>query len=248
MRKVVSSFLGLAALASVACGKSSSSIEGEGKVALFVNTDYVDYSPGESGSEASNMEAELKAMPGIETTTFTGITAEAFKAAVDGKHVLVIPEQENANLYPDLDGDAVNAISSFVSSGGTLVMGGAAKRLAKGGGGGSDLALVEAMLGTTISGAEVDGEIVITAAVDGTAYGMGWDTLPELSATDVLDAATLPADAKLMYVDQSGNSAVAVLPYGQGNIVLLGWDYYDAAPTGAEDGGWVAVLESSVNL
>jgi hypothetical protein len=37
-----------------------------------------------------------------------------------------------------------------------------------------------------------------------------------------------------------------VIPNGSGNVILLGWDWYDAAPVGAEDGGWNAVFEAAV--
>ena len=90
-------------------------------VALFANTSYVDYLPGDSGSEASNLEATLNVM-GRSVTTFTGITAADFQAAVNGKDILAIPELENGDLDADLDAAARTAIADFVSAGGTLII------------------------------------------------------------------------------------------------------------------------------
>jgi hypothetical protein len=39
-------------------------------------------------------------------------------------------------------------------------------------------------------------------------------------------------------------SLVTMIPYGSGKIHVLGWDWFDAAPIGAEDGGWLHLLES----
>jgi hypothetical protein len=49
-----------------------------------------------------------------------------------------------------------------------------------------------------------------------------------------------------MYADASGNAVVAVIPYGSGHVVVLGWDFYAAWPLGTTDGGWVNVFYASL--
>jgi hypothetical protein len=40
----------------------------------------------------------------------------------------------------------------------------------------------------------------------------------------------------------AGDAAVLVIPQGAGFIIYMGWDWFNAAPFGSEDGGWVEVL------
>jgi len=44
------------------------------------------------------------------------------------------------------------------------------------------------------------------------------------------------------------NAAVAVIPYGTGHIVVLGWDWFDAVPLGTLNGGWVDVFFNGLKL
>jgi hypothetical protein len=37
------------------------------------------------------------------------------------------------------------------------------------------------------------------------------------------------------------------MPYGDGFVYVLGWDWYDAQPVGNEDGGWNHLLRSILN-
>lgn len=42
-------------------------------------------------------------------------------------------------------------------------------------------------------------------------------------------------------------AAVADIPFGAGQIVYLGWDWYDGAPDGSQDNGWLKVLKSAIS-
>ena len=55
----------------------------------------------------------------------------------------------------------------------------------------------------------------------------------------------LPAGALDIY-DYAGASAVSLIPLGSGTIVFLGFDWYNAAPIGTQDGGWLNVLARAV--
>jgi hypothetical protein len=204
-------------------------------VALFANTSYVDYSPGDSGSEASNLEATLTAM-GRSVTTFNGITASDFQAALNGKDLLAIPELENDDLDSDLDTAARTAIADFVSAGGTLMIH-------------ADFAispyyinLLNSTFGFSLEDNNTAGPYDLnTADAAGTVFADGPSTLPENNATG--SVTTLPAGTKVIYDDQTtGDSALTLIPYGDGSIVIFGWDWNDAVPTGSSDGGWLEVL------
>jgi len=206
-------------------------------VALFANTSYVDYSIGDSGSEASNLEATLNVM-GRSVTTFTGITASDFQTAVNGKDLLAIPELENGDLDADLDAAARTDIADFVSAGGTLIIH-------------ADFAifpnyinLLNSTFGFSLEDINTAGPYDLnTADAFGTIFADGPSTLPQNNLTGSVLTSTLPAGAKVIYDDQTtGDSALTLIPYGDGSIVIFGWDWNDAAPTGSSDGGWLDVL------
>ncbi len=236
----------LLALALAACGGSSSSTKSP-KVALFIDPEYVDYGDVEEpeGSEASNMEAALAAMAGVTVET---CTASDIETVLVGKNVFVLPEQENGPVAPDLGEGGRDRIYDFVhNKGGELIM--ASPRDAALGAINDTFAysLASVDSGEPAVRAAVADAISITPAATGTVFDGGAATLPRLSATTLVDLATLPAGAKVIYADAAGHAAVVVIPNGSGNIILLGWDWYDAVPVGVEDGGWNTVFEAAVN-
>ncbi len=89
-------------------------------VAVFDDPAYVDTAGG-SGAESDNIQASITAK-GHTVRAFTGITAANFSFALAGAKVLVIPDQEINELAPDLSGDAVHIIRSYVASGGGLIL------------------------------------------------------------------------------------------------------------------------------
>src|SRR5262249_44288336 len=56
----------------------------------------------------------------------------------------------------------------------------------------------------------------------------------------------LPVGAKSLYETAAGVSALVQIPFGEGTIFFVGWDWYDAAPVGSQDGGWLGVLDAAV--
>lgn len=204
------------------------------KVALFADTTYVDYIPDDSDAEASNMEDGLKDM-GLSVTPFTGVTADEITAAVTGKDVVVIPELEKGDVTPDLDTEAQTALSAYVAAGGTLVVNTP----------GSSLNLLNTVFGFTLATGSS-----VTAGLDaglaaGTPFAGGAASLTNFSLTNSLTVASLPTGSRAVYSDGT-NTTVVVIPFGVGRIVVLGWDWFGAAPTGTVDGGWLAALNAAV--
>src|SRR5207248_269999 len=98
------------------------------------------------------------------------------------------------------------------------------------------------------------GTISKTAAAAGTPFAGGPATLPiNLNAVDTVltsslpSSQTLPITSTVIYQDSNGNAAVTLIKYGDGFIVILGWDWFDAQPVGTQDGGWLAVLNTAGN-
>jgi hypothetical protein len=209
----------------------------QGAVALFFDPFYVDTSPAPDG-EATNLLASLQ-QAGYTVTTFTGTSETEWRTAMAGKRLLVIPELENNPLSPDLDARTKLFIASFVAQGGSLVV--VAPRS------GDPLAVINEAFGFAMTAAQfVTPPISLTGAAAGTPFEGGPATLPlNLSSVDAVLASSLPPEARAIYTDADGNSVVTQIPSQGGNILILGWDWFDAAPLGTQDGGWLAVLDSA---
>lgn len=212
------------------------------KIFILINDTYVDYlaEGSESGNEPNNIMAYLDANA-IAYETFIDISESGWDDIfVLGKAgYVIIPELEINDILPDLTSGAKNKINNFVSSGGKLLM------FAPDNG---DVVpfLNDIFSFSIISGGEGGISEPISLTVAGSAlFPSESATIPSLSDTSFLDTSTLPAESVTIYEGSGPNqSVVTMIPYGSGKIYVLGWDWYDAAPIGAEDGGWLNLLES----
>jgi hypothetical protein len=84
-----------------------------------------------------------------------------------------------------------------------------------------------------------------TAQASGTQFTNAPGSVVGNDGTSTLWTESLPPGARSIY-EASGQSAVAILYVGAGRIIFLGWDWFDAAPRGTQDGGWLAVLNSAL--
>jgi len=213
-------------------------------VALFTNTAYVHYDAtfADISAEASNLEKTLTDTLGHTVTTFTGITAVDFNTALPSTlQALVIPELEIDDLNADLTAEARTAIFNFVNEGGTLVV--CRVWATKDG-----IDLINAVFGFALdngTGSDTASDLQVAAAT-GTAFEGGPATIPGHNITLGLDRLTLPLGTKSIYEDADTDSTVTLIPVGSGNVVILGWDWYNAAPVGTEDGGWSDVLDAAI--
>jgi hypothetical protein len=222
-------------------------------VAVFFNTAFVDTATDGTG-EAYNVVQTLTSQ-GHTVSTFTSLAPNVLGPTLLGKSVLVIPELENGNLTPTLSGATTSIIHDFVFiRGGTLVVFAPAT--------GDPLAVLnvtfkEDPLGgkalSLTSAGDAVGSITKAAGAAGTTFANGPATLPILSATSTVELASLPVGSQLVhtnviYEDDNGNAVVTQISYGSGHILIIGWDWFDAAPTGAQDGGWLALLDTTVTV
>ncbi|MED5509645.1 MAG: retention module-containing protein, partial [Pseudomonadota bacterium] len=156
--------------------------------------------------------------------------------------VLVMPELEQGDLNAALDADAKQAIKSFVESGGQLVINGSS--------GSNDESLLNDIFGFSISnGSNTSSNIPTfsqTGAVTGTDFESGPAQLNNPNGTYTWDISSLPAEATVMYSD-GDDAAVVTIPVGDGQITFLAYDWYNAAPTGSQDGGWTDILDIAVS-
>ena len=200
-------------------------------VAVFDDPGYVD-SGGGSDAESDNIQASITAK-GYTVRAFTGITANDFSFALAGAKVLVIPEQEINDLAPDLSGDAVHIIRSYVASGGGLIITNNSPPNAG--------TFLDRVFGISVTEGAGPGATTKQATAAGTNFASGPGTLPENDGTDFLTG--LPAGAASIYAN-GANSSVVAFTFGNGEIVFLGWDWFNSDPpnVGAQNGGWQNVL------
>ena len=203
-------------------------------IAVFDNPSFVDTAGG-IGAESDNVQATVSSL-GHTVSTFTGITAADIGSALDGQDALMIPEQEKGDLNSSLDSFAKAEIANFVSSGGQVVIFGSFS--------GGSANIINGVFGFSVvsSGGGLSTQ---TAAATGTEFEDDALSIPSANATNSLAVSSLPSDAKAIYT-VGGNATVAVMPFGSGQVTFLGWDWYDAAPIGSQDGGWLQVLESAL--
>jgi Thrombospondin type 3 repeat len=207
-------------------------------VLVFDNPSYVDTAGGTS-SESDNIQASLTSL-GHAVATFTDITDTGIAAAIAGKDVLLIPELENGDLAAALSSAAKTTIANFVASGHGLIVNRDYTT-----GGQRDSQLLNAVFGFSLTTANLGGVSTLQAGAAGTSFAGGPVSLP---ANDGLGGITSALPGGGLEIYKSGTTiTVARLSYGSGRIVFLGWDWYDAAPAGSQDSGWLTVLDDAVN-
>jgi Ca2+-binding RTX toxin-like protein len=191
---------------------------------------------GTSGDESDTVQASLASF-GHTVKTFTGTTGPAFSGGLAGASLLVIPELEGGDLSAALDQNALHTVRSYVATGGGLIMFDQA--------GGNTTTFLNTVFGYGLTAGPGGGPYARTGEAGGTAFAGGPSPLPDNNATEPLDIATLPSGAAVMYAN-GANAAVTAFTVGSGEIVHLAWDWFDAAPLGTQNGGWLNVLNRAV--
>lgn len=221
----------------------------EPSVALFENTDYVQYDESDNEAEASNVMRTLQHLS-IEATAFTGISASAFSAALSGRTVLAFPELDPflSKLAPALSDSAIAVIHDFVQDGGTMILFS---------GEGVDSSIADTVFGWNIPlGSEHPNDwqaYLDTTVAAGTSFAGGPSALANQGQITNYQTSPLPAGSKVVYGTSTSQSSVTVMPYGSGQVIHLGWDWswwawpFPSSPiTEEQDGGWFEVLDRAI--
>jgi len=201
-------------------------------VAVFDNPLYVDTGGG-SGSESDNVQASLTNL-GFQVVTFTDIPA-----AVAAHSILLFPEFEVRSLAMDLTGIERAALSNFVANGGLMIIHGHGSNAGE---------FINTVFGYSVveSPQTVGGTLYSrTPFATGTQFEDDPLTLGGNNGQITLGVSSLPPGSLTLYANGTQGAVVEMFP-GNGRLIFLGWDWYDAVPTGLQDGGWLTVLESAV--
>jgi hypothetical protein len=211
------------------CGSDSSGPNPGGHPAAMLLDGAVD--PQQYGDEQSSLYFAVVAA-GFPLDTTSAADSASIAALVAGKDILFLPQDNIPN-----DAAAGLAIKAFVDGGGTVVLAG----------GSSHLSWVNTAFSLTLasnSGYSDRHPMPKSDGADDTPFADGPGTLLANDDVSLIDPASLPGSAKVAYIgpDDDLDGSVAVIPSGAGRLVWLGWNFYDAAPIGLQDGGWRKLL------
>ena len=220
---VKSMLAALAVGAAMTCGAGAAQAA---NVYLYGDPAVVDTAANASG-EFHNLRLMLQSQ-GHTVTVFTGATTATWGPALTAADMVIIPEPETGNLAAYVDAGVEAAIRGYVNAGRSLQFVTDYSNSAN--------AIFSFSVGRTGMGTATLN--AVNAA--GTAFAGGPATIPANNGSGGVATASLPVGSLCMY-DSGGNCAVAVIPYGAGRVIHTSWDYFDAAPAGSQDGGWVAV-------
>lgn len=215
-------------------------------VTVLVNTNYVDFNASRTNAEASNVVLSLESFA-LDVATFVDIGTDNIVAVTRDTRILVIPELEQDDVTPDLSPESRSRIVSFVENGGTLLV----FATNFGTDTGRHINFLNTLFGYSTLRTDVAGPYELSSSeAAGTPFAFGPPSIPAPSATRAIDETTLPAEALVIYeAPTEGDAAVSLIPRGDGEIVVIGWDWFEAPPNGsADDGGWLEVLRRATEF
>jgi len=134
-------------------------------------------------------------------------------------------DMENADGDSDafLPVSAAQDFEAWTDGGGVMVMTGT--------GGSDDVDFLNKIYGWDLESVTNGAASEVTANTDGTPFSnaTGGVDLTEDNATDAIDRGTV-ANFTSMWEDSNGKSQVAVIQYGSGYVIYMGWDFYGSGP------------------
>ncbi len=217
------------------------------RVALFYNSDYVQISEGNLFAEGSNMLATLDAL-GHEVNPFSSLDATDWTTILNQNDLLIIPELEIKNLNEDLPSETKILLHNYIKNGGGLIICGVVAPNPSNSG--NALRLLNGVFDFDLqSGAiALSGQSSMNQNQILNTFYKDCDASVENNNSISFITGGLPVGSKRIYSDQieTNNTTVALVPFTNGKIAYLGWGWWNAAPLGDQDNGWLSILEASI--
>ncbi|MEL6926628.1 MAG: hypothetical protein AAFO94_21490, partial [Bacteroidota bacterium] len=217
------------------------------KVALFHHPDFVHVEPGNLFAEASNMKAALEAQ-GHEVLPFSDYSELGFRQVMADADLLIVPELERGNLWSALSSKTIDALRQYVDCGGGLIINGVVSSFSTQNN--NAIELLNGAFGFALESAQIElsGTSVLNPVAAVGSFVGGPQTLDDNSANAYLWNYSLPENSRPLYhkSNQEDQVSVALMPYGAGQVLYLGWSWWNAAPVGNLNGGWSALMENSI--
>ncbi|WP_282361612.1 hypothetical protein [Pseudomonas sp. PS01300] len=187
-----------------------------------------DANPG-NGTENANLASIIKSVINNGgnyslDTSIRSFTDPDFATKLAGSGFFFMTDMESGNPSSAafLPNSAQDALESWVGSGGVIMMTGTA--------GASDAQFLNTVFGWDLTAQGGVSWNLNSENAAGTPFEGGPTTLNNLSATDSIGRGTV-ANFKAIY-GTDDNATVAVISYGAGTVIFLGFDYYNAGIAG----------------
>lgn len=211
-------------------------------VLIFDNKDHSGDLGGEpiagrgSADEAANLYREFDAL-GYEPKTTMAIDADTLSEHLNDVAVLVLPEAEGGDAFPDK-----NTVADFVNDGGNLLVFGGSGADA----GGPQLKFINETFGLELTGSYAGSGVYPLKPDALVEFLDGPESLGSNNGTSYLDKNFLPENSVEIYGrDGDGQTVLVFMPQGNGQLVFLGWDFYDSF---SQDDGWDEVFATVAEL
>jgi hypothetical protein len=227
----------LAAVAAGAC-KDSSAPTRPTSVALLTNPQFVEYDTSTYVAEASELEFTIRSF-GIPVTPVIAYDSASLLQTLGHTPVFLVPEGDAApsSFVDSLSHGTFVALRSWVDSGGLWI-------------GIPDFdgaSLVDSVFGYGLSEGTSSRTYQLNRTdANGTPFEDGPGLIWENDGVYTIDPDVLPPEAQIVYQGANGGVVLTIIPRGKGAIILLGYDWYNAAPHGSQDGGWIDVLRRAL--
>jgi|GEM_PF-6840827 len=214
------------------------------KIALFYDPLYVDINEGNIFAEASNLKASLELL-GHETllyTDFSNIVGADFD-------LVIIPELEKIGIVENLSSDQFSLYQNYVEDGGSIIIMGVVS--------GSEfqgdnaINFINKINGSDLS---IGGPVLEGTCIKNQNFtGMGFSSVPDEIDNNnavVYIQPNFSEEINVLYYNKENPSeaAVAELKVGKGSLMYFGWGWWNASPIGSQDGGWLSLLDSAIDV
>jgi len=203
----------------------------EQAVAVFDDPAFVD-TGGSIYSSSDNVQASLKSR-GFAVRTFTSL----YSAAATYRR-LVFPALEFGDPSQVLSANDRAVVSNFVQNGGSIILFGDY--------GENSIRVLNTVFGLNLQADyQSFGEAFTrSTGVYGTEFADDPEDIPLNYYTVGLRSGSLPPTGRSLY-EEGSRSGAALVEWGGGVVIYLGWSWSDARPRGSQDGGWLDLLESA---
>ncbi len=216
-------------------------------VALYYNSKFTQIDEGNLFAEGSNLKLALNTLPyGI--TEFNSFNVGTLSSAMGQSDLIVIPELERGDLFAAMNKESKDYIKKYVSNGGGLIICGVVAPNEDN----TDNAIdfLNGLFGFSLESKHflLTGTSVMNPTQTSGTHFENLDTKINNNNSTSFITNALPNGASALYsnMDNPSETTVAMLPFGKGKIIYLGWGWWNAIPVGTQDGGWMDILDASI--
>jgi hypothetical protein len=208
------------------------------RVGMLTNANYFDYRNGNDASEVYNLIKGIQSFGNV-VSLHSNIDNDAMLQASTGAMAFIIPEMETGALTPALTTAARGTIYDYVYNGGKLICFHAIDEMCD---------FLNSVFGWSLTSAGLVWSVNIGDDAAGTGFAGAPASLAANDSTKAWSADSLPVGMKKIYVDSNADAVVIMQQVGTGYVIAMGWDWFEAVPVGANDGGWMDVLNKAINV